>query len=692
MKPKIFVFLLSIIPFSYNGCGKAAFQTKVLDFVDSSSSSSGQETSGNNENSDDEGFDGDGDSEEGYASVGSSLPVRSSTPRFTYEQLYAESNSMGAIAFTDLISGPASGLGDGLGSGVIVTVWGFGLGSFKVDSSSLEFCDVRNFCRIPHVYYWKNADGQLPSGPANLFKSHQMQEIAFSIPSGSALGKGRIKITVGSKISEAPFTVREGSIYHVKASGNDRTGDGSFSNPWASTAPAIGSGGIAPPGSTVYIHQIDMGGLATSRVIFGQNARSSSGLENQFGIISYPGSRVTLTGYLGISPYVVKGMVTSKFDVYASSHRVGTAVVTEVVNGVTVTKTLQDQPIGEPLQYNFNSSAIRASKNGRVIANRITDIPGHCASGTSGAIGGGEEDSHFVKIFGNEVYEYGCAGSSKLHHTTYFSIRSKGEDLEVMPWEFAYNYLHDNKAKFGIHQFDQDKGGPLNSCGDVLGSLRIHSNLIVNQGASAISIGCQCGWTMDAYIENNIIINSGLPTSWDGVDPGTDTGESHGIAIRDSGNPSRGEYGLTGTMFIRNNTIYKWGFENTVNKTGGCISVTGSSDTVKMELTNNICYNDKNMNFIGYNNQSVQQLDNFSGSNNLFFTSSSAKSAAVPPAWDLSHVLSDPLFIFTNTSEILKLEISSNSPAINRSTTSLIYDFYGNIRSQPSNLGSISVR
>jgi hypothetical protein len=63
------------------------------------------------------------------------------------------------LNFSDLISGPSTGLGDGLGSGVIVTVWGQHLGSSQ-GSSEVVFTDsAGNELAAAHVYYWTNADG-----------------------------------------------------------------------------------------------------------------------------------------------------------------------------------------------------------------------------------------------------------------------------------------------------------------------------------------------------------------------------------------------------------------------------------------------------------------------------------------------------------------------------------------------------
>lgn len=569
------------------------------------------------------------------------------------------------LLFSDLVSGPDTGLGDGLGSGVIVTVWGQGLGSAQ-GGNSIEFCDSASQCRTGHVYYWKNADGALPSGPANLHASHGMQEIAFSIPD-SAPGAGTIRVTVGTETSTLPFIVRPGQIYHVKANGSD-SNPGTFTQPWASSGrvgSVIAGGTTAPAGSTVYFHNVTAGTVGGSRGIYINNsAATAPDATTNFFYTTYPGTRSTATGREGFTNYRIDGTAISKFRLEAAN-------CDEGANG---------QPINCISQGTWG---VRTDKWGRVIANYFTDPPGRCSSNMQGAIVGGassEDDVSNAKILGNEIEQYGCPGSDVLHHTTYLSIRSAPDNLTVEPWEFGWNYLHDNHTKSGIHQFDQNTG-----CGTPSGPLVIRNNVVINQAGPGIYVGGQCGWSMDAYIENNVVINAGRSVDWDGLNPNTSQQtESGSIVIRDSGTGPTG--GLLGTMYIRNNTVHGWGWDGMARQGEGCLSLTGSGDNVRVVFTDNSCTTASDRAFVGLSGQSAQQADNISGRGNAFFyAGTGTPTAAVLPGWDATPITTNPGLTLSGA----RFSVGPASPLLNRSATTLPRDIYGQRRGATSNVGAV---
>ena len=583
--------------------------------------------------------------------------------------LYAFAGQVSAVApklnFTDLISGPATGLGDTLGSGVIVTVWGQNLGSSQSDSI-ITFTDSGdNVINSAKVYYWKNADGELPGGPANLFNSHAMQEVAFSIPNALP-GAGTIHITVGGRESnKLPFTVRDGNIYHIMNSGNDSTGDGSFARPWMTIGNALDE--IATPGSTIYVHDGIVSGNSTShRAVYWNDVAASSGLSNQYGIIAYTNSQPEVIGYSGFRNYKTAGQVVSKFDIYASE-------CDEGANG---------QPVNcAPTPSNNITFGIQASAFGRAVGNAITDQPGGCADGSQGAISGnalsGDRVSGY-QILGNEIYEYGCEGSSKFHHTTYFSVRSGDKNLQIDPWRFGWNYLHDNQAKNGIHQYDENSNG--NLCGSPNGTVIINDNVIINQSGAGISIEANCPWTNDFEVYNNVIINAGLAADWDGVDPATANGpNTSGISVKDGD--------LMGTVNIFNNTIHNWNIDDLGSDTQACLGVHGSGDNVTIIWSNNICYTDKDKPFVNAGCCGADKLlDNITGSNNAWFFSGTGATMAIKPDWDSTGILGDPLV----TIEGAKLIIGADSPLIAGSNNSALeHDIYGIGRLPEAEIGGV---
>ena len=567
------------------------------------------------------------------------------------------------LTFSDLTNGPDVGLGDGLGSGAIVTLWGYNLGSSQ-NGSIIRFRDSLGTARTGHVYYWKNADGALPSGPANLYESHGMQEIAFSIPD-SAVGPGTIEVVTSQGSTSLPFSVRAGNIYHVRSTGSDSNA-GTYAAPFQTVAHTVTLGSDVPAGSIVYIHDVDSGDNASHRGIYWNNASAASTLDNQFGLVAYPNTRPTTTGQYGFQPYNTSGAVVSKLDVYASNY------IDVDANG---------QPQGAEIRSSTNTVGVHTTANGRVIANRITDIPGGCASKYAGAISGTAQSQDYAsnaKIYGNEIYDYSCEGATKLHHTTYMSVRSGPDDLQLAPWEFGYNYLHDNWAKFGIHQFDQDDG-----CGDLTGPLRIHNNVIINQAGAGISIGSQCGWTMDAYIENNLLVNVGLAADWDGLDINTADGpENGGMSFRDSG-----DAGLTGTMYVTNNTIWNWNYDSPENGAKSCIAMTGQNgDSIQVIWNDNICATEHDQPFLGFGYNASMKADNISGSNNIFYDASGNAANDNIPVNVSGSILTDPQLLLEGNA----LNFNLGSSIINASTSTLPRDLYGNTRGSFSNIGAIN--
>lgn len=596
----------------------------------------------------------------------------------------------GVIAFQDFISGPATGVNDGTGSGQIVTIWGW-FGATQ-GANTVEYCDSFNTCRSAPVYYWKNADGTLPGGPANLYESHGLQEVAISIPAGSAQGDGNIKFTIGGNPYLAPFRVRDGGIYFVASTGSD-SNDGSWSSPFLTIEHALDS---TPAGMTVYALDVGAGFVTGTtaiddRGIYVASAKPNSTAANQFGIAAYPGYQPLIIGKEGIQGYQQDAMIVSKLDIQTGN-------TAEAANGQPGTS------LGTGPSFGIKSSAY-----GRAIGNRITDAPGLCTSKTQGAIFGDADSRDQVtdfRMYGNEVYGYGCPGSDKLHHTTYFTLRTAPDaggpqDFQTTPPWLGFNYLHENWTKNGIHFYDEDL-----NCGDFTRPPFIHDNVVINQAGAGLYYGTSgCDRTEDAHFFNNIVMNAGLPVEWNGLDPMTYDGhDGNGMTVWDSGF-------VGSTIYFYNNLIVGWDIYDT-GSGSGCFGYRGTSDGSTVQLNDNICIAMWDRDFIGFPNNATNKTDNVYGSGNVFYyvgtnanytppavfnntapaltyptNPASPSNATTPTEPNLSgHITTDPLISFSGS----QVSVGVGSPVIDAVTGGvLLRDIYGAVRANPYNAGPV---
>ncbi len=553
------------------------------------------------------------------------------------------------LAFSDITSGPSKGLGDKKGSGAIVTVWGYKLGEAQ-NASLIELCDPNNICsEAAHVYYWKNADGELPGGPANLFESHGMQEVSFSIPNTDD-GAGSIKLTTGFGSSSLPFTVRPGNIYHVKT-GGDNKNNCSFSIPCSYINGDINGGsqgglgnGKLVAGDIVYSHGVQEPTFSGGGIEAGMFMRSIVGTEAApVAMVAYPDpdnfSTVT-SAHRGLNNYLSEGIVTSKYAI-----AVGYADPALPANA------------GEPSKSNFHLSA---SRNGRGIGNLLIQKPNTCFTGWSGAIVSGGDGGQNYKAFGNHIKDLGCDNSSRYAHTLYMSIRNEAAVI-TKPWEIGFNYLDNNNVFYGIHNYDESYTG---DCGTMTGTLKIHNNVILNQRGAGINIGTRDAanpkvacWAADMEIVNNVLINVGLGVV-------AEDGVANSGAIQVGGDLSGN------SLIISNNTVYGHGDDTSIVADGG----------IKMV---SIRYNWSNPLVVMNNNVFVQTTDlpwfvtteKLTGSNNSFW-STATNSPNNPYSLD-NNIIVDPRITILGS----RVMLDTDSPLIDAGITAASpLDVYGEMR------------
>jgi hypothetical protein len=556
------------------------------------------------------------------------------------------------LNFSDLVNGPSAGLNDGLGQGAIVTVWGQNIGGV-MGSSRIVFTDVNGTEHEPaHVYYWKDANGAKPGGVANLSGSHKMQEFAFSVPDVAA-GLGSIHVIVDGKSSnKLPFLVRNGDVFHVMASGDDNN-VGSFGAPFGTLSGAVAK--AVKPGSIIYLHDDLISENFGFAVVYWNIKAASSGKDNHFAIIAYPGSQPEVIGVFGFRSFNTEGQVLSKIKI--------------------LTSNCDEGANGAPTNCSGLSMGVEGTNFGRIVANAISDRPGGCATGEVGAISGDYFHLQGTKIFGNEIYEYGCAGTSKFHHTTYFKIRSSA-GLTIAPWEIGWNYLHDNHAKNGIHNFDLGNSG---LCGDFNGPLKIHNNVVTNQGGAGIFIGTNCQWSTNFEVFNNLIFRAGLPAAWDNEDPNTSTDPNTGAIVIDD------NFGFLGVVHLYHNTAVNWNPAGMFAGGSGCVSLPGGGTTAKVDLNSNLCVTSRDTRFL-FEAKPDLILDRAGSSNNAWFYTGTAANPTNAVSPNLGADITDnPGLVFSD----FGYSVLPSSSLLGVGNTTLDHDLYGGKRSSAPTIGAI---
>lgn len=573
------------------------------------------------------------------------------------------------LRVSDLTSGPSTGLGDGLGQGVIVTLWGQGFGDsvgevFYTDSLGVER-------PAAYIYYWKKADGALPGGPANVWKTHLMYEIAFSIPT-SAAGLGSIRIrkagwaaTVydGYSVNTLPFTVRTGRILWVADSGNNAN-DGSFATPkqyinGGDISTRDGLGNSLQAGDTVYSRgnteiPLSQRGISDTYPQYAMFVRrpNVNAANTPVMLVSYPNTRSQILGVQkGFQPYGAVNVGLSKWRIVVGHTPTSTSVITSVIA----------------------NSHIALCKWGSFIGNELTDAPGMCSTGQAGSIVSGEDGAHGTRVMCNWLHDIGCDGTSHFQHTSYYSIRSYTYKT-VEAWEFSFNSLENCKAKFGFHCYDQaDGGGSSTETGNIVGTVKCNNNVFYRQKGAGISFHTSQGtytgpiWTCSFEARNNILIECGLG-------PIAETGNGtapYAIKLGDRWEPS--------SVVIEHNLIYK--YSDITSRVNGAVPMAihyeFRNQPTTFKINNNIVVSDGNFDMVltGPSNIAVPTQAAYNASLSL----DPANTKTLPTGWTNKIENQNLKFsLYTTLPDVVgtsPMVVGASIP-----TTSDPYDFYGRPR------------
>ncbi len=529
------------------------------------------------------------------------------------------------LHFSDINSGPKTGLNDGLGSGAIVTIWGNNLGDLQGDSKVY----IGNQ-EAAHVYSWAKANGTNASGPADLYTYHKIQAISFSIPASVADGANDIHVVVNGTLSNTlPFTIRDGNIFFVAHNGSN-TNNGSWANPWETlNYVGLSAGGKFNAGDIAYatdgLTQSSNGGLRIMRL--------KGTAERPYTIAAYPGATVLVQdpSYRGVHNF-------NNDSAYWNFSKINVQT---------------------------NGNGINTFKGMRAVGNRISNFPGGCADGQGGAISGSnlnqsgadEDVAGGVKVYGNHIHDFGCETTSKLHHVFYISNRG---GFPIESFELGWNYLHDNKAHHALHVYDEGR------CGDFNGIMKIHNNVVINQVGAGVNIasgGQDPCLSMPVEIYNNLMVNTGLEIS--GC-----SNCNHYFAIRIVMKTTRSH------VKIINNTIYGYGESG---EDGYALHIQGQgSDTWNFggtwEFENNIIVDTHNL---PYHSPYRKAPETAGG--NLWFNGGDDTPAAVPP-WSAPELNFNNINPQMNSLAENPYTITETSPANNAGvvpTLPISYDLAG---------------
>jgi hypothetical protein len=529
------------------------------------------------------------------------------------------------ICFTDLTSGPSSGNSDNSQpaqvagqDGVIVTLWGKNLGATQGGSRVF----VGN--QIARIYSWGNA-----TAPAELYNNLGLQMVEFQIPATLSNGSTDIKVVVNGMTSNVlPFTIRSGNIYFLKTTGDDNTGDGSWTNPWATLDNQTNTGALEKigVGDIVYVcNGVNHTALAGDRATIDLGNPGTETAPKA--IIGYPGAIASIgnTAIEKCYALFVSGLGRTSNWVISKLHLTAASDVAAMFN------------------------------NFRVVGNRITAPTG---DGPTGAVPG---LGNHLYLLGNELTNIGFAGTSKLYHPIYFQSEEacSGPRLPTeTDREIAWNNMHDNLSYDGINIFRE--------CGSsaYMTDHRVHDNFILNQTGCGIRIGDYV--TGENWIYNNVVVNAGL-----GPNPGGDEAMHVPVYIHP------GWEGTTTTIHFYNNTVYGGSF------TGGAAWASGMvafayTHPFTLDFRNNIIV--ATVPGVAYLNPQLSGPAS-GAENNIWF------GAGAAPSWDVNPMAMNPLFV-NPAANNFRLQIASQARDAARPLTATAaqplpaYDFDANNRPQ----------
>lgn len=526
-----------------------------------------------------------------------------------------------SIFFTDLTSGPNSG-GENVGgtAGAYVTLYGNNFGTTQ--GSSTVTLNGSNCGRVviwgsPWLWY---------------------QRIVYQLGSGCTSGNFQVTTSAGTS-NALSFTVRStGHIYFVAPGGNDSSGTGSISAPWATLKKAYGA-------------------VSAGDIVYARNGTVASGVDNYGATLNISGINGTTTNPIAFVNY------PNEIPLIDANGGAGRCIngYSSGISYWTFAGLKWIDETGPECIY------MQAGNNLRFIANDITCPQG---DGSTGCVTTASDGVPYLSFWGNTIHDTGCPGSmtgsysgcgdtQKTYHAFYWGdfTGTLSHDLDI-----GWNDVHNIYGCRGIMVHPADNGA-----GNEEYNVTMHDNHVYNVRCDGLRLANANASKGAISVYNNVLWHVGTGPAPSGVEA------NYACMYADDGQGTP-----TAPIQVYNNTCYDGGSRGASEGNAGAWSI-----AVPAQFRNNLTQEVSGESYFDTASNNIL-AGKLTGSNNLWYGVSGA------PAQTTSNITSDPLLNNLAPGAAAVLTLQSASPAIAAGTSTLFsaYDNNGLVRPSPPSIGA----
>jgi len=372
-----------------------------------------------------------------------------------------KANAGPVLFFSDLTSGPNTGWNQSSTQGAAVTIWGLNLGASD-GTSSVNVGGVPIASNDPtYIAEWAT------TGVANGV-ARKMQRITFWLKSTMPSGAQNITVTTPAGTSNAlPFTIRNGNIYFIAASGGNNSYNGKYnsftsgsSGPWASlTYASPQTNSALVPGDIIYVRA----GAYTTQINFTDSPTVGTA-SMPWALVGYPTEWPTFNSSLFTGTEVYWTFAKFKFTAGSNSM----------------------EPWGDHI---------------RMVGNWMTGVT---AGGEVGIIDfAGGTTGVGDQVYGN--YFYGC-GNNEYTHNIYINSQFGQLSYVDIGWNEFSNTVNSTSPPHGgiIDMRTANGGSPSNH-------IYIHDNFFHDSPDEPLYQSNEGGPVTYVYFYNNVMWNLTSP-------------------------------------------------------------------------------------------------------------------------------------------------------------------------------------